>query len=624
MDIEDIANSNEYNKIKSFVLELTSRVQNVKEKKEIDKIVRILNRKFRIAFSKTKVRNIYYKHFNHIDVPYIFKRWLIKKDCRSRSGVLVSTVTLAPSWKIGEKSGKFSCSKNCYYCPQETNLKGEPTQPRSYLSNEPAMLRAIRHNFDIKDQIHDRILTYIGTGNIQPDDKSSKKMEIIVSGGTWESFPEDYRDEVITDIYYAANVFGKENRNKLSLEKEKEINQTAEYRIIGLTLETRPDFINKYHILKYIRYGVTRIQIGVQHYDDVILKKINRGCYTKDTIKAIYMLKNCGFKVVVHLMPDLPGSSPESDKWMFEQAITNPDLQFDDVKIYPTAVCKSSDENLIVKSKIADWYNEGSYKPYAEENLQDLVDVIKYYLTNVKPWVRVQRVIRDIPIKGIEAGYSKAAHLRQIIMNQIKKENKNCLEIRNMEIGDNIKLYNQAKLVVRKYIASKGTEYHITYEAYDFSLQYLYFLIKYYLLIIFGIKTYFSGNNDFKALFGFLRLRVSKDNGLEFVNVLKNSAIIREVHVYGQTIGIGDNEKYSQHRGYGQKLVKTAEEIVKQHNIDKIAIIAGVGTREYYKNKCGYKLKDEYMIKENLLQNNNYFYYLIIFGFIIYFLIIST
>ena len=126
------------------------------------------------------------------------------------------------------------------------------------------------------------------------------------------------------------------------------INESAEYRIIGLTLETRPDFINKSSIRNYRKYGVTRIQIGVQHYDDAILKKINRQCYTKDTIKAIRLLKQVGLKVVVHLMPDLPGSSPKLDKWMFDMAINNPDLQFDDVKIYPTAVCKPHNENFII------------------------------------------------------------------------------------------------------------------------------------------------------------------------------------------------------------------------------------------------------------------------------------
>ena len=248
-------------------------------------------------------------------------------------------------------------------------------------------------------------------------------MEIILSGGTWESYPYEYRNQVMKEIYWACNTYNENNdRQILSLDEEITLNETSQFRVIGLTIETRPDFITKQSIKDYRRWGVTRVQIGVQHYDDYILDMIKRDCYTSDTIQAIKMLKECCFKVVCHLMPDLPFSSPEKDIWMFDQALFNQLLQFDDVKIYPTAICKSHDSRYIVKSDINDWYNEGSYIPYAEKNLRDLIDVLKYYKKNIQPWVRIQRLVRDIPKKSIEAGYEKLSNLRQIIQDEMKKE----------------------------------------------------------------------------------------------------------------------------------------------------------------------------------------------------------
>ena len=490
------------------------------------------------------------------------------------------------------------------------------------MSSEPAMRRALRYNFDVMGQFHDRIFCYINTGNIDRNDKSPKKMEVILSGGTWECYPQTERDQFVLECYYAANNFGID-KEKLpdikSMEEEQTINETAEYRIIGMTLETRPDFVTKKAILDYRRYGVTRIQIGVQHYDDVILRKINRGCYTKDTIKAIKLLKQACYKVVVHLMPDLPGSNPESDQWMFNEAINNPDLQFDDLKIYPTAICKSHDDEHVLTSVISDWYEQGLYKPYAEENLQDLIDVISYYLINVKPWVRIQRCIRDIPEISIEAGYKKKSNLAQIIKEQMKPfDNSNgdtkTYDIRSMEVRNNEYINYKPRLVVRKYIASKGIEYHISIEVYKENIyqRYLYYLWSIYqtfynytlhlFLHEFFPGKYFCGspgfNDCYVGLFGFLRLRIDNDPGGDFIPEINNSALIREVHVYGTSISVSDkNNKTPQHKGYGQLLIKTAQNIAADHKLNKISVIAGVGTKEYYKNKCGFKHEGTYMTK---------------------------
>ena len=520
----------------------------------------------------------------------------------------------------------FSCPKNCSYCPTETNLDGHPTQPKSYLSTEPAMLRAIQYNFDVRGQIWDRIKAYINTGNIRVatgssvatgsmESTGSCKMEIILSGGTWESYPYAYRNQVMNEIYWAANTFGDSiKRDIRNIEEEILINETSKYRIIGMTIETRPDFITKQSIKDYRKWGVTRVQIGVQHYNDDILDGIKRECHTKDTINALKMLKQTGFKIVCHLMPDLPGSNPELDKWMFEQAIFNPDLQFDDVKVYPTAVCQSTDPTRIVKSDIAEWYANGTYVPYAEKNLNDLIEVLKYYKTNIQPWVRIQRLVRDIPKQSIQAGYEGISNLRQVIQDQMKKEGTKCNCIRCMEIGDEDNLMDSSELVVRSYIASEGQEYHISIESnskpsilsFDY-WSYVWFLISSWILMIFTSKQkYWSGNiKTYNGLVGFCRFRIDSNPGGGFIKELNDCALIREVHVYGHSLGVGSTSgstsastgTSSQHKGYGQLLVKTAEEIAIANGYKKIAVIAGVGTREYYKNKCGYHLEGTYMIK---------------------------
>lgn len=587
--------------------------------REIELFIKQLQKKYKITPSKRQLRYINDKYFsdNKYKLNKAFCRFLISNAGRSRSGVLVSTVVLKPS--------VFSCPKNCAYCPTETDLNGKNTQPKSYLSSEPAMLRAIQYDFDVCGQIWDRINAYIKTGNIKDSNESSNsyKMEIILSGGTWESYPFDYREQVMNEIYWAANTFNvnrKIEREILSIEKEISINETSKYRIIGLTIETRPDFITNKSIRDYRKWGVTRVQIGVQHYNDDILYKINRDCYTVDTIKAIRKLKQVGFKVVCHLMPDLPGSSPELDAWMFKESITNPDLQFDDVKVYPTAVCKSSNPNLIVQSDIAKWYAEGTYTPYAETNLNDLINVLVNYKINIQPWVRIQRLVRDIPSQSIEAGYDKISNLRQVIQDKMKKEGTQCRCIRCMEIGDNEELMKNVRLVVRQYPASEGIEYYISFESNKkeniFSKNYwlyIWFLVDYYLMLFFFNRTIFWGGNDktYNGLVGFCRLRIDPDPGGKMIPQLKNCALMREVHVYGHSLGIGSNSQSSQHKGYGKQLVKAAELIAKNNNYEKIAVIAGVGTREYYKNKCGYQLEGTYMVKNinikyNLLSENKY------------------
>jgi len=612
-DIEDT--TTEYRledepKLKMFVKDLIRLVGNLNSDpstKIIDRNITVLRRKYRVLPSKAHIRYIYEKYYVGTPINHSLGRYMIKKASRSRSGVLVSTVVLKP--------GVFSCPKKCAYCPTETDLDGNHTQAKSYLSTEPSMIRALIYNFDVKGQIWDRINSYIKTGNIQKN-SGSCKMEIILSGGTWESYPYDYRKQVMSEIYWAANTFGEESiRPILTIEEEIKINETTNYRIIGLTIETRPDFITKHSIKDYRRWGVTRVQVGVQHYDDSILAGIKRECYTIDTIKAIKMLKQCAFKVVVHLMPDLPGSNPELDKWMFDQAINNPDLQFDDVKVYPCAICQSSDPNRIVTSDIADWYRNGSYIPYAEQDLNKLIELLKYYKQNIQPWVRIQRLVRDIPKQSILAGYEGISNLRQIIQNQMKKEGTKCNCIRCMEIGDEYHLLESSSLVVRSYVASEGLEYYISIESNEKTnilsknwWIYAWFVIMYWIKLIFtGQKIWWAGNmKTYNGIIGFCRLRIDSNPGGGFIKELANCALIREVHVYGHSLGVGNSGASSQHLGFGQLLINTAEEIAVQNGFAKTSVIAGVGTREYYKNKCGYYLEGTYMNKNLDKKFNDY------------------
>jgi histone acetyltransferase (RNA polymerase elongator complex component) len=300
-------------------------------------------------------------------------------------------------------------------------------------------------------------------------------------------------------------------------------------------------------------------------------------------------------------MPDLPGSSPERDREMFHTLNVSPDFQSDDWKVYPCAVVKSASDDLIIKSEINEWYENGTYIQYAETNINDLIDMCIDFKTNINPWVRIERLVRDIPSQSIESGYSKVINLRQIIHDKMKKLGKQCKCIRCMEIKDNGHLVDQGKLVVRKYLASEGIEYHISfeYEKMFWTWSYITFCILWVWNKLFGKTIYYEGNREeYSGLFGFLRLRIDPNPGLNLVDELNGCGLIREVHVYGSSTSVGNNnELSSQHKGIGKMLMNVAEEIIRQYGLNKSAVIAGIGAREYYKNKCDYKLGKYYMIK---------------------------
>lgn len=516
---------------------------------EMEKAFIKVRREFKITPKKCQVLHMFnmLRQRNMVPQDGLIPKLLVKKAQKSQSGVLVVTVLTSP-YPLGQK---FSCQWNCYYCPNE------PGQPRSYLHDEPSVLRANRNDFDPVLQFCDRVVTLAINGH--PLDK----IELLILGGTWASYPVAYQESFIRDLFYAANTFyQREKRAKRSLEMEKLENETTQVKIIGITLETRPDCITPDEIQRFRTYGCTRVQLGIQHTDNGILKKINRGCTNEDTKHAIQLLRDCGYKMDIHLMPNLPGSTVEMDAKMFQEVLTCPDLQADQWKIYP---CEVTPWTVIKK-----WYEEGTFQPYPDEQLIELLMKVKAV---VHPWIRLNRVIRDIPSQYILGGLDEP-NLRQVINKRMIAKGTPCRCIRCREVRSDVQAISKAVLTIRQYYASNGLEYFISYETPCRS-----------------------------TICGFVRLRISKNAGANgLFPELANAGLIRELHVYGQMIPTISKEKrvsQSQHVGFGRLLMAKAQEITLSHGMSKVAVISGVGVRNFYR-KLGFEVegKSEMMIKE--------------------------
>jgi histone acetyltransferase (RNA polymerase elongator complex component) len=482
------------------------------------------------------------------------------KRHKSHSGVLVVTIFTSAYPEYINEEGKrvqqpFSCKWNCHYCPNQ------PGQPRSYLEGEPGVLRANANDFDCCNQMWDRMGALYNTGH--PIDK----LEVLVLGGTWESYPMSYRKEFIRDMYYAANTFWEEpseRRTKASLAVERDANRDALCKIIGLTLETRPDTIDTEAIITAREFGCTRFQIGIQHTNDMILQKINRKCPTWKTVQAIQLLKDWGFKVDGHWMPNLPGATPELDRKMFVEELlaqskevayiqpyiegiydwsvwtmTYPDLQLDQWKIYPCEV--------VPYTEIETWHKEGLYKPYGETEMEALLMETK---RNMVPWIRLNRIIRDIPTDYIISSGDHPS-MRQVLQRKMKSKGWKCNCIRCREVK-RTKIPDQIYYRIREYNSSYGTEFFVSAED-------------------------ITGD----VLCGFLRLR-HNDSDIGW---------IRELHVYGQLQVTGQKEvtnHVTQHKGIGKTLMEFARKISLFHNKRKMKVISGEGTKRYYE-KLGYR-----------------------------------
>lgn len=501
-----------------------------------------------------------------------FEKLIRKRAIRTLSGIAPVAVLTMP----------FACPGHCAYCPTEKNV------PQSYLSNEPAVMRAIRCGYDPYAQVRLRLRALENNGH------HPTKIELIVIGGTWSVLPEGYKYWFISQCFKAANEFEGKGKKILdignlilngahqisnikyqiskprldALKRELQIqqkrNESAKYQIIGVTLETRPDYIDHCELLQMRELGCTRVELGVQAIDDEILKKNKRGHAVKEIVRSTALLKNFGFKVTYHFMPGLPGSTPAQDFNMFKKLFTEESYQPDQIKFYPCVVTKGS---LLYR-----WWKTGKYKPYSAKQLTGLIAKCKAI---VPRYVRIIRLIRDIPGESILAG-NTVTNLRQVLQQQGVK----CDCIRCREAGE-LKAYKFIKLKVTEYPSSGGVEYFIE-----------------------------ATNREERVLFGFCRLRLvnskqktvnSKDKLIERVHspepsVLQEAAIIRELHIYGELNPVGSGQKKIQHSGLGKRLMREAEKIAQEKGYEKIAVIAGVGVRGYYR-KLGYRLKDTYMIR---------------------------
>ncbi|OGY44014.1 MAG: hypothetical protein A3B89_01625 [Candidatus Buchananbacteria bacterium RIFCSPHIGHO2_02_FULL_40_13] len=460
----------------------------------------------------------------------VLEKLLTKRAVRTLSGVAVITVLTKP----------YPCPGECLFCPTEVKM------PKSYLANEPAVMRAILNDFDPYRQIKMRLRALKANGH------KTDKVELIVIGGTWSVLDHQYQNWYIKRCFEALN-----GRPSKTLSTAQKINENAKHRCIGLTLETRPDYISEKELIRMRELGCTRVELGVQHIDNKILAFNKRGHKVERSIKALRLLKEAGFKVNLHLMLDLPTATPAKDLAMFKKIYTHSDFCPDMVKIYPCVVNE--------KAELYNLWKKGKYKPYSAKQLRRLLVDIK----KITPeYVRITRLVRDIPKESISAG-NKITNLRQLLADQAKDEGWVCRCIRCREVTrqEQVKGVSNLKLNIRTYPASGGTEYFLSYES-----------------------------ADEKALYAFLRLRINDKINNNFIAELKGAALIRELHTYGELTEIGAKGDV-QHLGLGKKLLKEAENIVSRKKIKKIAVIAGVGARKYYE-KFGYKLEGTYMVKE--------------------------
>lgn len=553
IDIEDncIVNEKQYNDIKNFISENHDLT-------DWNKYSLSFRRQFKYNASKNMFRHVYMKENTNKTAP----KELIKKAGRSQYGILNVCVFTSAYPTYTDSNGeiqtqRFSCKHNCYYCPSE------PGQPRSYLMKEPGVARANEYGFECVAQFHARLAQYESMGH------ALDKIEFEISGGTWSEYPREYQHQFIRDGYYAANTYKQSSRLPLSLEEEIKLNENASIHIIGLTIETRPDTVNLEELQLFRKYNVTRVQMGVQHTDNKLLKKINRGHTIETSMDAIKLLLNNGFKVDVHLMPMLPGATPEKDSAMFDMMLNDSRLQVDQWKVYPTSV--------VPWSVLQDWYHKGKYVPYSNEQLFDVLIEMKRKVHNR---IRLIRIVRDINNEYILGGCS-VPHMRQLLLKQMQHICK-CIRCRSVKtdiIDPNF------KLKINKFFASGSWEYFISYVS-----------------------------NDEKDLYGFCRLRLPNQNDPHLDEIDKCS-LIRELHVYSTMIPVNSNtNKHTiQHKGFGKSLLKTAEIISVHHGYSRFAVISGVGVRNYYK-KQGYVLDNTYMIKQlSIIQRFLYYLYSIFY-----------
>ena len=430
----------------------------------------------------------------------------------------------------------------CTYCPGGIEFNS----PNSYTGKEPSTLNAIENSYDPKSQITSKIDKLVAFGH------DPSKMEIVIVGGTFLFMPKNYQQDFIKSCYDALN-----GENSNSLEEAKSKNEHSEIRNVGFTIETKPDYCKKEHVDLMLGYGITRIEIGVQSLQERVYKITNRGHNYKDVTESFQISKDAGYKLVAHMMPGLPTMTPKDDIKDFKKLFSDSQLRPDMLKIYPSLV--------IENTPLFEDYKNGKYTPYSDE---DMINVLTEVKKDIPKWVRIMRVQREISPNEIIAG-PKSGNLRQIVHQNLAKLGLSCKCIRCREARISDKVSNQELLKISRidYDSSDGKEVFLSYEDKD------------------------------ESIYGFLRLR--KPSSIAHRDEIdENSCIVRELHVYGKSLKIGQKEKNAiQHSGLGKKLMTEAEKISKEDfDAKKILVISAVGTREYYQ-MLGYSLYGPYMYK---------------------------
>ncbi len=464
------------------------------------------------------------------DIVEKYRHILVKKPSRTLSGVAIVAIMTSP----------FPCPHGkCIYCP------GGPDKgtAQSYTGYEPAALRAAQYNFDPYEQTKARIEQLNSIGH--PTDK----IDLIIMGGTFTARPRRYQEWFVKRAFDAMNSVDARNLKEAQL-----INEDAKNRCIGLTVETRPDWFMEKEIDFSLYLGATRVELGIQTIYDDILEKVKRGHGVRESIIATRLAKDAGFKINYHMMPGLPGSNIERDFQAFKRIFEDPDFRPDMLKIYPTLVVKGTE--------LYEMWKRGEYEPYSLEEMIELLIRIK---SIVPPWIRIQRIQRDIPAKFIEAGVKKG-DLRAIVQREMEKRGLRCRCIRCREVGR--RGGENFEMVRRDYSASKGQEVFLSME-----------------------------DTDYDSIAAYLRLRLPSEYAHR--PEMRDAAVVREVKVFGREVPVGMREKDAwQHKGMGSQLMSEAERIAKEEwGVTRIVVISGIGVRNYYR-KLGYERLGPYMAKK--------------------------
>jgi elongator complex protein 3 len=460
------------------------------------------------------------------------------KPVRTLSGVTTVTVLTKP----------YPCSAHCIFCPTDERM------PKSYLPDEPGARRGLDHAYDPYAQVASRLRALDDVGH--PTDK----IELLILGGTWSCYKRDYQEWFVQRCFDAMNQVPVEIARP-TLQQVHITNETALHRNVGLVIETRPNEITPDEIKWLRQLGVTKVQMGAQSLDDRILALNERGHTVAETHRAVALLRAAGFKIVLHWMPNLLGATPQSDREDFPRLWQ--DLCPDEIKIYPT--------QLLANAELYQYWQRGEYTPYTTQELIDLIADIK---PTIPRYCRVNRVVRDIPSTEVVEG-NKRTSLRQDVQAEMARRGTRCECIRCREVrGKGVNL-GELRLDDLVYTAG-GAEEHFL--------------------------SYVTPQNDEHGsrIAGFLRLSLPGPNSPQTgLSDLDGAAIIREVHVYGQSLEIGAEGSggAAQHAGLGTQLLEHADEIARQRGFGRMTVIAAVGTRQYYLRR-GFERGKLYLVKD--------------------------